>query len=155
MFDWLYLSFFSTINPKIAAFVSFIEDVYKSWIVLCWCQLSIFDALHIFKFSWISGIDDIFMGRFFLTSNILFILLLQTARFYFFGSMHESSPFQVLTGIRVSYVSDFWPKCITVLALTASISFISVTWKKASEKYKDYKIRNQIHVNLPQQGIGK
>ena len=69
--------------------------------------------------------------------------------------MHESSPYQVLTGIRVSYGNDFWPKFITTLTLTASISFISVTWKKASEKYKDYKIRNQIHVNLPQQGIGK
>ena len=95
------------------------------------------------------------MGRFFLIGNILLIFLLHTARFYFFGSMHESSPYQVLTGIRVSYGNDFWPKFITTLTLTASISFISVTWKKASEKYKDYKIRNQIHVNLPQQGIGK
>ena len=57
--------------------------------------MSIFDALQIFEFSRVSGIDDIFMGRFFLISNILFIFLLQIARFYFFGSMHESSQYQV------------------------------------------------------------
>ena len=95
MFDWLDFSFFRTINPTIAAFVSFIDNVYKSWIGLCWSQLSVFHALQIFKFSRVSGIDDIFMGRFFLISNILFIFLLQIARFYFFGSMHESSEYQV------------------------------------------------------------
>ena len=145
----------STINPTIAAFASFIDDLYKSWIGLCWCQIVIFNALLIFKFPRISGIDDIFMGRFMLIINILFIFLLHTARFYFFGSFHEASQYQIFTGIRVSYEADFWPKFTMILALAGSISFISVTWKKASEKYKDYKIQNEIHINLPIQGYGK
>ena len=63
--------------------------------------------------------------------------------------------YQVLTGIRVKYGNDFWPKFTVILTVTASISFISVTWKKVHEKYKDFKIRNQIQINLPHQDVGK
>ena len=78
-------------------FASFIEDVYKSWIMLCGSQFCLLKAFLVFKFSRMNGIDELFFGRFLLINNILFILLLQLARFYFFGSMHESSEYQVYT----------------------------------------------------------
>ena len=77
------------------------------------------------------------------------------ARFYFFGSMHEGSPFQIYTGIRVSYRNDFWPKFMMIVVLSASISCISLTWKKTLEKYKDYKIQKSINVNLESQNYCK
>ena len=123
--------------------------------MLCGSQFCLFKAFLVFKFSRMNGIDELFFGRFLLINNILFLLLLQLARFYFFGSMHESSPFQIYTGIRVSYVNDFWPKFIMIVVLSASISCISFTWKKTLEKYKDYKIQKSINVNLESQNYCK
>ena len=123
--------------------------------MLCGSQFCLLKAFLVFKFSRMNGIDELFFGRFLLINNILFILLLQLARFYFFGSMHEGSPFQIYTGIRVSYRNDFWPKFMMIVVLSASISCISLTWKKTLEKYKDYKIQKSINVNLESQNYCK
>ena len=40
---------YSTINPRIAVFASFIEDVYRSWIMLCGSQFCLLKAFLVFK----------------------------------------------------------------------------------------------------------
>ena len=55
----------------------------------------------------------------------------------------------------MSYENDFWPKIVIIAISSVSISCISVIWKKALEKYKDYKIQKNINVNLEPQNYSK
>ena len=55
----------------------------------------------IFKWSFMSGIDDNFVGEFLILVNVGFLSLSQLAR-YWLGSMYESQEFHMLSGIGPS-----------------------------------------------------
>ena len=92
----------------------------------------------IYKFPLISGMDEIFIGRFLLIINIFSQTLIQTVR-YSIGSFFESREFQLLSGIQVSYEEIYWsifPICALVVFFSAQVS---IMMKRLFEKYKEYK----------------
>ena len=58
------------------------------------------------KWSLVCGMNEIFMGQFFVIFNFLFIFLLQTGRFLL-GSMHVALDFQILTGNYLRLINFF------------------------------------------------
>ena len=72
--------------------------------------------------------DDIFIGRFVLIWNMIFLFITNSTR-YWLGSMHESLEFQLLSGIKVSYDNIFYPIFAKSLGLTCGITLISITGK--------------------------
>ena len=65
----------------IALFETFIINFYISWVYLALAEISVMKALWIYKFSWISGIDENFAGRFLLKFNLGYSVIFQAARF--------------------------------------------------------------------------
>ena len=102
-------------------------------------------ASLLFKFSWISGMNDLFVERFLLLININSQVVTQTFR-YWLGSMHESREFQVLSGIKVSYTEVYWTICPIVFLIIVGISYAIISAKKILELVKDY--QNQKFVNI-------
>ena len=137
----------SPINSFIACFATIIENVYKSWIGICFTEMCIIKAMMVHKFPWVSGMDDNFMGTFFLICNLISLFLIHSARLWI-GSMHESSEYQIYTGIKVSYENIFWSNFSIVMTLISGLTMISITWKKVKEQYKDYKYQSNIQINL-------
>ena len=70
--------------------------------------------------------DDIFIGRFVLIWNMMFLFITNSTR-YWLGSMHESLEFQLLSGIKVSYDNIFYPIFAKLLGLTCGITLIFIT----------------------------
>ena len=75
------------------------------------------------------------------------LFLIHSARLWI-GSMHESSEYQIYTGIKVSYENIFWANFSIVMTLISGLTMISITWKKVKEQYKDYKYQSNIQINL-------
>ena len=48
----------------------------------------------------------------------------------------------------MSYENTYWPIFISVMGFFSGIAFVCSISKKMSEKYKDYKIQQNIQVNL-------
>ena len=65
----------------VALFETFIINFYISWVYLALAEISVMKALWIYKFSWISGIDENFAGRFLLKFNLGYSVIFQAARF--------------------------------------------------------------------------
>ena len=65
----------------VATFETYIVNVWMSWGLLVVAEISIVKALLITKFSWVTGIDENFAGRFLLRFNLGYLLISQTARF--------------------------------------------------------------------------
>ena len=65
----------------IAVLESFIVNIYISWVLLVLAEVSVMNALLIYKFSWIVGIDENFAGKFLLKFNLGYSLISQSARF--------------------------------------------------------------------------
>ena len=80
----------------------------------------------LFNFSRVAGMDDIFIGRFVLIWNMIFLFITNLTR-YWLGSMHESLEFQLLSGIKVSYDNIFYPIFAKLLGLTCGITLIFIT----------------------------
>ena len=95
-----------------------------------------FKALLLFKFSWISGMNDLFVERFLLLVNFSSQFITQTFR-YWLGSMHESREFQVLSGIKVSYTEIYWTIFPIVFLIIVAISYTIISVKKILELVKD------------------
>ena len=70
--------------------------------------------------------DDVFIGRFVLIWNLIFLLITNSTR-YWLGSMHESVEFQILSGIKVSYDNVFYPIFARVIGLICGIALICIT----------------------------
>ena len=62
--------------------------------------MTLVKVLMIFKWSFMTGIDDNFVGEFLILVNVGFLSLSQLAR-YWLGSMYESQEFHMLSGNRV------------------------------------------------------
>ena len=65
----------------IATFETYIANVWMSWSLLLMAEISIIKALMSNKFSWVTGIDENFAGRFLLRFNVGYLLISQTGRF--------------------------------------------------------------------------
>ena len=104
-----------------------------------------FKTVLLFKYSWISGMDDVFIERFLLFTNLISQVVIQTFR-YWLGSMHESREFQVLSGIKVSYTEVYWTIFPIVFLIIVGISYAIISVKKILELVKDY--QNQKFVNI-------
>ena len=72
---------FGPIYTKIAVFDSFIENISVTWMFLILTQTFVIKALMLFKFSHMAGLDDTFMARFLLLSNLGFAILTHGIRY--------------------------------------------------------------------------
>ena len=66
---------FGPIYTKVAVFDSFIENISVTWMFLCLAQTFVIKALMLFKFSHMAGLDDAFMARLLILSNLGFVIL--------------------------------------------------------------------------------
>ena len=71
---------FGTLNPNVAIFESFWGNFFTTWFFLCLTETVVIKALMISKFSYMAGVNDDFMGRFFLYGNLGFLLVCQLSR---------------------------------------------------------------------------
>ena len=94
-----------------------------------------------------AGLDDNFMGKFLLMGNIGFLVISQTSRLYI-GSFHESLEYQILTGIRMSEKTIFWPIYVTIILSLFGFSFGSITVKKFREKLKERNLQKNLIVKV-------
>ena len=85
----------------IATYVSLLNNICTSWYLLTLTQMTLVKVLMIFKWSFMTGIDDNFVGEFLILVNVGFLSLSQLAR-YWLGSMYESQEFHMLSGIGSS-----------------------------------------------------
>ena len=106
-----------------------------------------FKALLLFKFSWISGMNDLFVERFLLLVNFSSQFITQTFR-YWLGSMHESREFQVLSGIKVSYTEIYWTIFPIVFLIIVAISYTIISVKKILELVKDYRTQKMGKISV-------
>ena len=106
-----------------------------------------FKALLLFKFSWISGMNDVFVERFLLLVNFSSQFITQTFR-YWLGSMHESREFQVLSGIKVSYTEIYWTIFPIVFLIIVAISYTIISVKKILELIKDYQTQKLVNIAI-------
>ena len=88
---------FGTLYLPIATFASLLNNICISWYLLTLTQMTLVKVLKIFKWSFMNGIDDIFVGEFLILVNVGFLSLSQLAR-YWLGSMYESQEFHMLSG---------------------------------------------------------
>ena len=88
---------FGTLYLPIATFASLLNNICISWYLLTLTQMTLVKVLKIFKWSFMNGIDDIFVGEFLILVNVGFLSLSQLAR-YWLGSMYESQEFHLLSG---------------------------------------------------------
>ena len=105
-----------------------------------------FKTVLLFKYSWISGMDDVFIERFLLFTNLISQVVIQTFR-YWLGSMHESREFQLLSGIKVSYTEVYWTILPFVFLIIAAIFYIIIIVKKVLEKVKDRKLKKTVSIS--------
>ena len=105
----------------------------------------------IYKFTWVAGMDDVFIGNLVGIWNLTFLCLTHVTRFWI-GSYHESMEFQLLSGIKVSYENIFWPYFTYTLGVICFTSMTSITAKKLMEAYKDYKIRQRVKLRIIPEG---
>ena len=104
-----------------------------------------FKTVLLFKYSWISGMNDIFIERFLLLTNLISQVVIQTFR-YWLGSMHESREFQLLSGIKVSYTEVYWT-ILPFLFLIIATFYIIIIVKKVLEKVKDRKVKKTVSIS--------
>ena len=91
------------IYPPITTFASFLGNVCVSWYLLTLTQMTLVKILLIFKWSFMAGIDDNFMGKYLQLVNLGFLFVSQFYR-YILGSMYESQEFQILSGQCISTI---------------------------------------------------
>ena len=91
-----------SIHPYIALSVSFLRNMQLFWNILLLTQMSVLKTAQLFKWHFMAGLDDIFMGTFLFGTNFVFCILSQWFR-YWLGSMYEAHEFQMLTGIKVRH----------------------------------------------------
>ena len=123
------------------------ENLFVSWVAMCFLEVAIFKALLLFKFSWISGMNDLFVERFLLLINLTSQVVTQTFR-YWLGSMYESREFQILSGIKVSYTIIYWTIVAIVFLIIVGISYTIISVKKILELVKDYQTQKLVNIAI-------
>ena len=91
-----------SVHPYIALSVSFVRNIQLLLNVLLITEWSVVKSLMIFKWPYMAGLDDIFIGTFLLRINFILCILSQWFR-YWLDSMYEAHEFPILTGIKVKY----------------------------------------------------
>ena len=81
----------------IATLASLLNNICIAWYLLTLTQMTLVKVLMIFKWPFMTGIDDNFVGEFLILVNVGFLSLSQLARFWL-GSMYESQEFHMLSG---------------------------------------------------------
>ena len=110
------------------AFGCLCENIFVSWIGQCLLELIVVKTLQIYKFSWVSGINDDFFGRFLFLANLVSQVVAQLFR-YQMGSFYESREFQLFSGIRVSYVEVYWTFFPVIFIMVFCFASFSITGK--------------------------
>ena len=105
-----------------------------------------FKTVLLFKYSWISGMDDVFIERFLLLTNMISQVVIQTFR-YWLGSMHESREFQLLSGIKVSYTEVYWTIVPIMFLIIVAIFYTIIIVKKVLEKVRDWKVQKTVNIS--------
>ena len=102
---YIWRIFIGSIHPLFASVASYIYQIYLSWILLAFTEMSVIKTFTLLKWSFVCGMDELFMGQFLWISNLLYIFLSQTGR-YLQGNMHMALDFQLLTGkgLFINYV---------------------------------------------------
>ena len=108
------------------AFGCLCENIFVSWIGQCLLELIVVKTLQIYKFSWVSGINDDFFGRFLFLANLVSQVVAQLFR-YQMGSFYESREFQLFSGIRVSYVEVYWTFFPVIFIMVFCFASFSIT----------------------------
>ena len=67
---------------------------------------------------------------------------------YYLGTFHEAKGFQLLSGIMVQEHALFWKIFIYMIFSIWGISFQYITIKKCLDKFKEYKIKKNIQINI-------
>ena len=113
---------------------------------MCWMEGLMFKTVLLFKYSWISGMDDVFIERFLLLTNLISQVVIQTFR-YWLGSMYESREFQLLSGIKVSYAEVYWTILPFLFLIIAAIFYNVIIVKKVLEKVRDQKVKKTVSIS--------
>ena len=62
--------------------------------------------------------------------------------------MYESKEFQLLSGIMVEEQIIFWPIFLDIIFYISGISFIAIMFKMIQEILKEFKIKQNVQINL-------
>ena len=138
---------FGPLPAKVAILHSIFKNISLCWLLMCFMEVFVVKALMLYKFPYMAGIDDDFMGKFLLIGNIGFLILSQTSRLYI-GSLHESLEYQVLTGIREKGRKFFWPIYMATILSIFGFAFGAIIIKMFLEKFKERKLQKQLMVKL-------
>ena len=71
---------FGPLHHGIAIIEAYIINCYVSWELLIVAEIFFLKALTISKFYWVSRIDEKFVGKFFMKSNLGYVWISQTVR---------------------------------------------------------------------------
>ena len=113
----------------IATYVSLLNNICTSWYLLTLTQMTLVKVLMIFKWSFMTGIDDNFVGGFLILVNVGFLLLSQLAR-HWIGSMYESQEFHMLSGKICVYDNRVVQLVFTSCARFITISITYTNYRK-------------------------
>ena len=62
--------------------------------------------------------------------------------------MYEAKGFQLLSGIMVEEKVIFWPIFLNIIFFISGTSFVAIVFKIIQERWKEFKIKQKIQINL-------
>ena len=124
-----------------------LKNISLSWFLTCLTEVFLVKALMLYKFSYMAGLNDNFVGNFLLIGNIGFVIMTHTSRLYI-GSFQESVEYSILTGVKMSKKTIFWPIFMAMILSILGISFGLITIKKLLEKLKEHNLQKHLNVRM-------
>ena len=124
-----------------------LKNISLSWFLTCLTEVFLVKALMLYKFSYMAGLNDNFVGKFLLIGNIGFVIMTHTSRLYI-GSFQESVEYSILTGVNKSKKTIFWPIFMAMILSILGISFGLITIKKLLEKLKEHNLQKHLNVRM-------
>ena len=113
----------------IATYVSLLNNICTAWYLLTLTQMTLVKVLMIFKWSFMTGIDDNFVGQFLIIVNVGFLSLSQLAR-HWLGSMYESQEFHMLSGKMCVYDNNVVQLVFTQFTSCARVVIVLIVYTK-------------------------
>ena len=124
-----------------------LKNISLSWFLTCLTEVFLVKALMLYKFSYMAGLNDNFVGKFLLIGNIGFVIMTHTSRLYI-GSFQESVEYSILTGVNKSKKTIFWPIFMAMILSILGISFGLITIKKFLEKLKEHNLKKHLNIRM-------
>ena len=124
-----------------------LKNISLSWFLTCLTEVFLVKALMLYKFSYMAGLNDNFVGNFLLIGNIGFVIMTHTSRLYI-GSFQESVEYSILTGVNRSKKTIFWPIFMAMILSILGISFGLITIKKFLEKLKEHNLKKHLNIRM-------